>query len=304
VPPQVPSLERTGLTTWPGDLPALPEQVEATAAGVTVRAYPTLVEEGRGPAATVAVRTLADASAARAAAHHGLRRLLVRDVGLAPARVTTRWTGAQALALAASPYPSTEALVDDVQLAAVDALVGRPAADVRTADDYAQVRGLVRAGLEDRVHAVVGDLVAVLGAWREVQADVRGTTSLALLSTAQEVRAQTEALVHEGFVAETGAARLPRLTRYLRAARHRLAKAAENPQRDADLAWQVRDLEDQLADALARARAATPDPARARALDDVRWQLEELRVSLFAQQLGTPVPVSATRIRKALAAIG
>ncbi|MFS0705662.1 ATP-dependent RNA helicase HrpA, partial [Cellulomonas sp. 179-A 9B4 NHS] len=302
-------LERTNLTRWP-DLPgALPDVVEApSAAGGVVRAYPTLVEETTGGAPSVALRVLADAAAAEVAARRGLRRLLVLDAGLPVGRVTSRWTGPQALALAASPYPSTDALVTDVQLASVDRLVarhlaGRTPRDVRDADAYAALRAAVRAGLEDDVHRVVGDLVGVLGAWRELDAQVRASNSLALLSTAQDVREQAATLVHDGFVSEVGADRLPQLVRYLRAAGHRLAKAAENPNRDADLAWQVHDVVEQYEAARARVAAGSPDPAKARALDDVRWLVEELRVSLFAQQLGTPVPVSPTRIRKALAAI-
>lgn len=307
--PDVPDLERTGLTTWP-DVSTWPDVIEAASpAGGVVRAYPTLVEEGTGPRATVALRVLADAGTADAAARRGLRRLLLLDVGLATGRVTSRWTGTQALALAASPYPSTDALVADVQLASIDRLTarhlqGRPPRDVRDAAAYAVLRGVVRDGLEDDAHRVVGDLVGVLTAWRELDADVRATSSLALLATAQDVREQGATLVHDGFVSCVGADRLPQLVRYLRAARHRLAKAADNPTRDADLAWQVHDVEQLYAAARARATAAPPDAARDAGLDDVRWLLEELRVSLFAQQLGTPVPVSPTRIRKALAALG
>ena len=85
--------------------------------------------------------------------------------------------------------------------------------------------------------------------------DVTGpSASLALLATAQDLRAQSAALVHDGFVSEVGADRPPQLVRYLRAARHRLVKAAENPQRDADLAWQVQDVEDLYVAARERAR--------------------------------------------------
>ncbi|WP_315093313.1 ATP-dependent RNA helicase HrpA [uncultured Cellulomonas sp.] len=283
-PPVALDLERTGLTTWPPDLPELPEVVEAG----KVRAFPTLVEEGQ----SVAVRALADESLRAEASRRGLRRLLLLDVGLTQGRITTRWTGTQALTLAASPYPSTEALVRDVQLAAIETLTTEP---VRTADAYARVRTVVRDRLEDTVFGVVTDLVAVLTAWRELDAEVRARSSLALLATAQDVRAQAARLVHDGFVSEVGVDRLPHLARYLRAARHRLVKAAENPQRDADLAWQAHDVE-ALYD---KAAAKHPgDPA----LTEVRWMLEELRVSLFAQQLGTPGPVSTTRIKKALAA--
>ena len=82
---------------------------------------------------------------------------------------------------------------------------------------------------------------------------------------------------------------------------HRLAKAAENPQRDEGLAWQVHELQAAYDDALAAARSGAADPARDARLAEVRWMLEELRVSLFAQTLGTPQPVSPKRIRAALA---
>ncbi|WP_130783006.1 DUF3418 domain-containing protein, partial [Cellulomonas biazotea] len=305
------SLERTGLRTWPDDLPSgrLPEVLEATTpGGQRVRAFPTLVDEG----SSVAVRTLADEAAVGSSAARGLRRLLLLDVGLATGRVSSRWTGTQALVLAATPYPSTEALVRDVQLAAVDRLMAahlraatpaRTPTDVRDGDAYAALRQAVRDRLEDTVHAVVADLVAVLGAWRELEADLRASASLALLATVQDVRAQSADLVHDGFVSEVGADRLPQLARYLRAARHRLTKAAENPQRDGDLAWQVHEVEDLYADAVAKAGSSAPDDARDAALVEVRWLLQELRVSLFAQQLGTPVPVSPARIRKALATL-
>ncbi|MGY4644558.1 ATP-dependent helicase HrpA [Cellulomonas sp. URHB0016] len=294
------TLERTGLRAWPADLPdgRLPEVLDAAP---QVRAYPSLVDEGT----SVAVRALADESTRPEASRRGLRRLLLLDVGLQPARITSRWTGTQALTLAASPYPSTDALVTDVQLAAIERLVreqlgDRTPADVRDTDTYTTLRAAVRDRLEDTVHAVVTDLVAVLTAWRELDADLRRSASLALLATVQDLRDQSVRLVHDGFVSEVGADRLPHLARYLRAARVRLEKASANPQRDADLAWQVHDVEQLVDDA---ATAARPGTDRAAAVDDLRWLVEELRVSLFAQQVGTPVPVSATRIRKALAAL-
>lgn len=307
----LPGFDGADLGTWPADLPggALPERVETKdASGLTVRGYPALVEHGSGPAATVRVEVLADAGDQAVRHRRGLRRLLVRDVGLAAGRITSRWTGTQALTLAASPYPSTEPLVADVQLAAVDRLLtehlaGRPATAVRSADAYAAARGFVRDRLEDAVHRVVQDLVAVLAAARDLDGAVRGTRSLALLGTVRDVQEQAERLVHDGFVSETGADRLPHLARYLRAAAYRLDKAAANPARDEQLAWQVRDLEQLLGQTRARVTSRTLVPADLAALDDARWLLEELRVSLFAQQLGTPVPVSEKRIRKALSAL-
>lgn len=300
--------ERTGLTAWPADLPddALPLTVETTGpGGLRVRGYPALVEE---PSGTAGLRVLADAGVQVEAHRRGLRAMLLRETSLATARVTTRWTGTQALTLAGSPYRSTDALVADVQRAAVDHLLaehlaGRPATEVRTGTAYAALRTHVRDRLEDTVHRVVADVVAALTAARELDADVRGSSSLALLATLQDVREQAARLVFDGFVGATGVTRLVHLPRYLRAARRRLEKAAENPQRDADLAWQVHDLAEAWEQAVRRAATSSPDPARDATLADVRWMLEELRVSLFAQQLGTPQPVSVKRIRTALASV-
>ncbi|RMI14402.1 DUF3418 domain-containing protein [Cellulomonas triticagri] len=310
-PTALPGFDGGDLTTWPADLPGgtLPERVETQdPSGLVVRGYPALVEHGRGLTATVRVEVLADAGDQAVRHRAGLRRLLALDAGLPTGRITSRWAGTQALTLAASPYPSTDALVADVQLTAVNMLLDahlgdRPATTVRTAETYAAARAAVRDGLEDAVHRLVGDLVTVLAAARDLDAAVRGTRSLALLGAVQDVKQQAEVLVHDGFVAEVGATRLPHLARYLRAAAYRLDKAADNPARDEQLAWQVRDLEQLLGQTRARVTSRTLVPADLAALDDARWLVEELRVSLFAQQIGTPVPVSEKRIRKALAAL-
>ena len=307
--PMVPGLTDTDLTTWPTGLPdgVLPERVEAQAAdGLTVRGYPALVERADD---TVRVQVLADAGEQATAHRRGLRRLLVLDVGLATARITSRWTSAQSLALAASPYPDTAALVTDIQLAAADTLLtahlaGQPATTVHTTNSYAALRTAVRDRLEDTVHDLVGTVVQVLTAARELDGAIRGTRSLALLGTVQDVKDQLAALVYDGFISAVGAERLPQLPRYLRAAAHRLDKAGDNPSRDEQLAWQVHDLEQLLGQTRARVTSRTSVPADLAALDEVRWLIQELRVSLFAQQLGTPVPVSEKRVRKALAGIG
>lgn len=337
-PPPHAGLERAALTTWPDGLPngRIPELIETVAAGMTVRAYPALVAPnvGRRSAGAVSVgigasaaqirtttggtpgagggaaadgvglRVLATGAEQRAAHPLGVRELLLTEVGLATPRITTRWKGPEALTLGASPYPTTAALVADLQRAAIDAIAAERGTDlstVRDAASYAALRDALRDTLEDRTYAVARDVVGVLTAARELDGDLRGVTSLAMLSTVHEVRGQLDALVHDGFVADAGAARLPHLVRYLRAARYRLARAAENPSRDATLAWQVTEVTDAYDAAVAAARTAAPDAARDARLERVRWMIEEFRVSLFAQQLGTAHPVSARRIRTALA---
>ena len=304
--------ERTDLTTWP-DLPggAIPATVSTDlGGGVVVRGYPAVVEEqdAKGKP-VVALRVLADANVQAREHVRGVRRLLLSETALQTGRITSRWNGTQSLTLAASPYRNTDSLVADLQLAAVVALTNggtgpygkQPdAAVIRDADAYAAARAFVRAHLEEQVHQVVGHVVAALTAARNLDAEIRSSNSLALLNTLTDLRDQAAGLVHDGFVSQTPPQRLPHLTRYLRAASYRLEKAQANPNRDAELAWRVHDVEE----AYQRARAAyaqgPADPVRAADLAEVRWLLEELRVSLFAQQLGTDGPVSEKRIRKLL----
>ncbi|MEE6272085.1 ATP-dependent RNA helicase HrpA [Georgenia sp. MJ206] len=302
--------EQEGVTGWP-ELPGgtIPRQVETTSGqGFIVRAYPALVDvpaRGKAPAG-VALRLLADAREQAVAHRLGLRRLVLLETALSTQRVTTRWTGTQALTLAASPYPSTPALVEDVQLAAVGALVDVWTTDhggdpVRDAEAYRAVVAFVRGELEERVFQVVGHVVAALEAHRHLEVAIKQATSMFLLNTLTDVRDQAARLVYPGFVSATPPDRLVHLPRYLRAAQRRVERAQDNVHQDADLAWRVGELEDELAAAVESAERSAPDPARTATLEEVRWMIEELRVSLFAQQLGTPVKVSDKRIRKLLA---
>jgi len=173
---------------------------------------------------------------------------------------------------------------------------------VRDADAYAAALTHVRQHLEDDVFAMVARVIATLDASRELDAAVRRSTSMSMLATLTDVRALAADLVGEGFISRTPASRLKDLPRYLRAATHRIAKAQENPSRDAELAWRVREVSSEFDRVRSSIDATRCEPARMAELDRVRWMVEEYRVSLFAQQLGTDGPVSDKRIRSALAA--
>ena len=176
------------LTAWPRDL----EDVIEGSGGV--RGYPAVVDMAGTPTLTVLALPDADAHA------RGVRRLLLTELALPAKRITTRWTGAEALALGASPYPSTDALVADLQLAAVTALTPE-AATIRTSDAYAAARSRVREELETEVHRIAGLAIAALAAARDLDGEIRAATSLALLSTVSEARNQSNSLVGDGFIA-------------------------------------------------------------------------------------------------------
>jgi ATP-dependent helicase HrpA len=278
-------LERSGLTSW--DLESLPELVETGG----VRGFPALVDEGKA----VGVRVFATAVEADTAHPLGVRRLLALGLPSPAGYVRDHLTSAEKLALAASPYPSANALLDDALLATITDLMSGRAPRDRVG--FEALRSEVSGGLVDGMFATVSTAARVLTAAREVDRAISASSSLAFLGPLGDARSQLDALVHPGFVAITGVSRLRRVPVYLAGLLHRVAKLTENPGRDR--AWQTEveqaiDLYEQVGGTL----PLTPDTDPR--LVDVRWMLEELRLSLFAQHLGAVGPVSVQRVRKAL----
>jgi ATP-dependent helicase HrpA len=289
-----PTAERTGLTAW-GDLGELPREVASISGGHTVRAYPALVDEG----ATVGVRVLTSPAAQARAMHGGTRRLLQLTVASPRKAMERAVTNDVKLALARLGRGSVADLLDECVAATIDVLVtehGGPAWDV---DAFASLAGAVRDGLVDRAPAVVADATRAVVAAAAVQSRLAGLTTPALQPAVADARSQVSRLVGPGALLAAGVDRLGDLRRYLRGLERRLERLPADPGRDRKAMAVVHTLEDAYATALA---AVAPDRRDARH-DDVLWTLEELRVSLFAQNVGTARPVSEQRVRREIDAL-
>jgi ATP-dependent helicase HrpA len=218
--------------------------------------------------------------------------------------VLARLSNAQKLALADNPHGSVPALLKDCLDAAVDDLVAEHVpGEVRTPEAFESALAAVRTHAATRVLVVVEAVEPVLAraaaVRRALDSLARGAAADRTAATRADVRAQLDRLVRPGFVAATGVARLRDVQRYLRAMEHRLERAVTNP-REALLQEQVDGVEAAYADLL----ESLPAVRRAAAdVTDIGWMVEELRVSLFAQTLGTAGPVSEKRVRKAIADI-
>ncbi|WP_292825444.1 ATP-dependent RNA helicase HrpA [Microbacterium sp.] len=284
---------RTGLTDW--DFGDLPEVVDTKVAGGVVRGYPALVDEG----STVALRVEATPEAAERATRAGVRRLLLLAVASPAPYVLEHLTSAEKLALAASPYPSAKALVEDARVAVADAVLARIAEDslVRTRADFERVRAALSAAVVEETFQTVSLSARILTAAREADRALRAQNSLTLLGALNDVKGQVAGLVFPGFVSKIGLARLAHVPRYLRGAKERVEGLVDNPGRDRQRMTEF----ERAAAAFAEAGGAIPPAEDAPpALVRTRWLLEEYRVSLFAQHLGTAEAVSLQRIQKSL----
>ncbi|MFE9172032.1 ATP-dependent RNA helicase HrpA [Streptomyces kebangsaanensis] len=286
------SLEREGLTDW--TIGALSRVFETRRAGQPVKAYPALVDDGD----TVSVR-LFDTEAEQAEAMwRGTRRLILRNIPVNPAKFASeKLTNQQKLALSANPHGSIQALFDDCATAAADKLIGDFGGPVWDEESYRKLYDRVRAEIVDVTVRTVGQVQQVLAAWQACERRLKAVRSPALLPNLADVRAQLDGLVKPCFVTEAGIRRLPDLMRYLVAADRRLQQMPTNVQRDTTRMEKVHDMRDEYAWLLEQMPQGRPVPS---SVLDIRWMIEELRVSYFAHALGTAYPVSDKRIVKAI----
>ena len=290
-----PGLERDRVTTW--DLGTLPRVVAQEGGGRVVKGFPALVEEGGG----VAVRLLETEAEQAAAMWAGTRRLLLDSVASPVKFVLGRQTNQAKLTLSAYRHGSATDLFADCLAAAADDLI---AANGGPAWDEAGFRRLleaVRAELADVTLDVVTRVERVLAVAGQVEGRLAAMTNPAFAPAAADLRAQLDDLIYPGWVTATGRRRLPSVLRYVRAMAQRLDRLPGDLVADADRMERVARLT-----AAWRQLADLPPGARpsADALAEVRWMLEELRVSYFAQALGTARPVSEQRVDRAINKLG
>ena len=245
----------------------------------------------------MSIRVEATAEDAARSTRAGLRRLLLLTVPSPVSYVQEHLSSQEKLALAAAPYSSPKAVIDDVRAAVIDQAIARRG-EVRSREAFDEIKREVTAGSVDDVFAGVSLVAKILVAWRDVERAMKKANSMSLLGALNDVKGQLAGLVHPGFVRLTGIERLRHLPRYLQAASIRLEQLADGAGRDRARMSEFERAAAQFSDA--GGEIPLPEHADER-LVRARWLLEELRVGLFAQRLGTAETVSVQRVAKALA---
>ncbi|MFC4223049.1 ATP-dependent RNA helicase HrpA [Lysinibacter cavernae] len=287
-------IEQTGATAW--SFGTLERYVESKHGGGMVRAYPAIVDT----ISAVDVRLVTTPEEQAIVSRRGLRRLLVLSTPSPVSYLKEHLNQNEKLLLSAGPYRGITAVMDDVCLAVADSVLAEYAETdglIWTEQRFAEARDAFSSRLIDASYRAVATVAAVLGAVRDANRSIERNTAITLLPALTDARDQLGALVFDGFISRTGLDQLPRLTVYAQAVTARIEKLAENPGRDRVWMTEVQNLTEKYRSAGGQLPPAEDAPE---ALTRVRWMLEELRVSLFAQHLKTAGPVSAQRITKAL----
>ncbi|MCH7232400.1 ATP-dependent RNA helicase HrpA [Glycomyces sp. L485] len=284
-----PELERTGLTAW--DFDELPKVQETPRKGYVAKAYPALYDQGM----SVGVRAFADPGAQSANMWAGTRRLLKLNVP--DPHLKEALTRNEQLVLATGPYENVGALLDDCVRAVLDKVLieaGGPAWD---SAGFETLLKRARPEVAGESAAVARKTAAALTEAREASRLLEGKFDFSMLAAMSDMRAQLDGLVGaDGFVGSTGWWRLDDLTRYVKGIVYRAKRVRADVAGDKAKMDVVQALESERA-SLARARPAAMRTAEGQ---ELRWMIEELRISFFAQQLGTRYQVSEKRVRKLL----
>ena len=285
--------EVTGLTAFPADMfpdGAIPRKVQRVIATQAVNGYPALVDEG----SSVGLRIFPTEAEQLHAQRRGIIRLLQLQVPSPVRYVSEHLSHKEKIVFTQNPHGSIDELIRDCTVAALDHLV--PHTPIFTHAEYSELYEHVRAELIETVFDVTKLVAEILSEATALKKAIKKATSLPTMHAVSDVKAQMENLVYPGFVAQTGYDQLVHLPRYLKAAQVRLTKLGPNLHRDNQLMLTVQDLEDSYDNAVKSLPAGTIVPD---ALRRVNWMIEELRVSFFAQELGTAYTVSEKRIAKA-----
>ncbi|WP_256744357.1 ATP-dependent RNA helicase HrpA, partial [Cronobacter sakazakii] len=284
-------IEQSGLHIW--SFGTLPERYEQKRGGYQVKAFPALVDEKE----SVGIRLFDNPQEQQHAMWRGLRRLLLLNIPSPIKYLHEKLPNKAKLGLYFNPYGKVLDLIDDCISCGVDKLIAENGGPVWSEAGFAQLHDKVRAELNDTVVDIAKQVEQILTAVFNINKRLKGRVDMTMALGLSDIKAQMSGLVYRGFVTGNGYKRLGDTLRYLHAIEKRLEKMAVDPHRDraqmlkveaVQQAWQ------QWLNKLPPARRDDDD------VQEIRWMIEELRVSYFAQQLGTPYPVSDKRVLQAM----
>lgn len=282
-----PDVEQQDLTQW--SFGQLADVFVNKQASYQVKAYPALVDNNK----SVAIKLFDQPHLAADAHRQGLRRLLLLNLPSPIKYLQDKLPNKAKLGLYFNPFGQIKALIDDCISAAIDQLVGDNPELVRTQQQYQQLHDLIRADLNDTVLAIAIKVEKGLTLAHEIHKKLKGNVPLTMINAVGDIKANLDELVYPGFVTDIGTGRLDDWNRYLMAIAKRLDKLPIDPGKDRQHQLVVNKVVEQWKSKLNKVPKGQPVDEE---LQAVKWMIQELRVSFFAQQLGTAYPISEKRI--------
>ncbi|MGC9494584.1 ATP-dependent RNA helicase HrpA, partial [Vibrio genomosp. F10] len=284
-------IEQQGLHTWSfGELPKVYQQKRG---GFEVKAYPALVDTKDSVEIKLFETEQEQISAMRA----GQRRLLLLNVPSPIKYLHSNLPNKSKLGLYFNPYGKVLDLIDDCIACGIDKLIEEKGGLVWEPTQFETLKEHIRAELGDTVVDIAKQVETILTTAFNINKKLKGKVDFTMAFALSDIKAQVESLIFKGFATECGWKRLPDILRYMKAIEKRMEKLPIDPNKDRLHMLKVESATKDYKELLNKIPkgVAIPDNVK-----EVRWMLEELRVSFFAQQLGTPYPVSDKRVKNAI----
>ncbi|QAV24754.1 ATP-dependent RNA helicase HrpA [Proteus hauseri] len=284
-------IEQRDLHIWSfGDLP---QRYEQKRGGYSVKAYPALVDEKN----SVGIKLFETESEQQTSMWEGVRRLLLLNIPSPIKYLHEKLPNKAKLGLYFNPYGKVLDLIDDCIACGVDKLMASYGGLIWQGSEYQKLQDYVRAELNDTVVEIAKQVEAILTQVFAINKRLKGRVDISVAFALSDIKAQLSQLVFPGFVTSHGWKRLADIPRYLSAIEKRMEKLAIDPNRDRAQMSRVENVIQQWQQWLGK---LTEKQKQQDDVQNIRWMIEELRVSLFAQQIGTPFPISDKRILQAI----
>jgi ATP-dependent helicase HrpA len=285
------SIERKGITDW--DFDPLPKEFIEKQSGFDVKAYPALVDDKE----SVSIGLFDTREKALKENHLGLRRLVLMNIPSPVSYLQKQLPNKAKLGLYFNPFGQVKKLIDDCIYAATDELMDE--FDIETMDKnrFGKLRDFVRTELNERVLIIAQKVEVGLTTAHTIHKKMKGNVPLTMINAHSDIKSHVQSLVFEGFVTNLGVEKLDDWNRYIKGIARRLEKLVIDPSKDRIHQISI----EKVSDAYKAKMSKVPiGQAPSSELLGIRWMIEELRVSYFAQQLGTNGPISEKRIMNAL----
>ena len=291
-------ISREQVDSW--DFDDLPEVITERQQGFELKAYPGLINKGKGQ---VALQLFDNPEQAKQHHKTGVRELLLQQIPSPVKHLQKSLSNKAKLAMYFNPWGKVDALIADCIAAAVDGLIQEQIEQgnkLRDKQSFGQLKDVVRANLNERVEKIALEVEQCLLLSQQVRKALKGKIPLDQIQSRGDIQDQLDNLVFAGFVSAYGSQRLSDIVRYLKAIQRRLEKLPVDPNKDRLMTLTLANLEEQykaVVKAYENKGSVVPDDVA-----EIRWMIEELRVSFFAQTLGTKYPVSEKRVKQAIEA--
>ena len=282
-------IEKNNITDWDfGSLPAIYEEKQKN---YTIKAYPAIIDNQH----SVSIKLVDSLEEQKRLSKLGIRRLLILNIPSPIKYLHEKLPNKSKLGLYFNSFGTVLNLIDDCIACGVDHLIEKNNQPIDNKQQYQQLLTYTKSHINETVVDIAKQVESILTLHFNINKKLKGRVDLSLAFALSDIKQQVSELVYKGFVAQTGYDKLPDIYRYLSAIEKRLEKLGSNMAKDRQAMNIIEEVKNEYQTWL----NSLPENQKSLSkVTNIKWMIEELRVNLFAQQLGTPYPISAKRIRQ------